>query len=64
MGRSLGLQVVAEGIETDEQRQFLVSSGCQFGQGRLFGDPIASDVFLEMMVRQATGRHPVLRLPA
>jgi len=64
MGRSLGLQVVAEGIETDEQREFLVRSGCQFGQGRLFGDPIASDDFLEMMVRQATGRHPVLRLPA
>jgi diguanylate cyclase (GGDEF)-like protein/PAS domain S-box-containing protein len=62
MGRSLGLQVIAEGIETDEQRQFLVRSGCQFGQGRLFGEPIASDEFLEMMVRQATGQHPVLRL--
>jgi hypothetical protein len=33
-------------------------------QGRLFGDPITSEEFLEMMVRQATGRHPVLRLPA
>ena len=58
MGRSLGLQVVAEGIETDEQRHFLVHSGCQYGQGRLFGDPIASDEFLEMMVRQATGEAP------
>jgi diguanylate cyclase (GGDEF)-like protein/PAS domain S-box-containing protein len=64
MGRSLGLQVVAEGIETEEQRHFLVHSGCQYGQGRLFGDPIASDQFLEMMVRQATGEHPILRLPA
>jgi diguanylate cyclase (GGDEF)-like protein/PAS domain S-box-containing protein len=64
MGRSLGLQVVAEGIETDEQRQFLVGSGCQYGQGRLFGEPIAADEFLELMVRQATGQHPVLRLPA
>ncbi len=64
MGRSLGLQVVAEGVETDEQRLFLVHSGCQYGQGRLFGDPIASDEFLEMMVRQATGEHPILRLPA
>jgi diguanylate cyclase (GGDEF)-like protein/PAS domain S-box-containing protein len=62
MGRSLGLQVVAEGIETDEQRQFLVRCGCQFGQGRLFGEPIASDEFLDLMVRQATGEHPVLRL--
>jgi diguanylate cyclase (GGDEF)-like protein/PAS domain S-box-containing protein len=64
MGRSLGLQVVAEGVETDEQRLFLVHSGCQYGQGRLFGDPIASDEFLEMMVRQATGEHPILRVPA
>jgi len=64
MGRSLGLQVVAEGIETDEQRHFLVHSGCQYGQGRLFGEPIASGEFLDMMVRQATGQHPVLRLPA
>jgi diguanylate cyclase (GGDEF)-like protein/PAS domain S-box-containing protein len=62
MGRSLGLQVVAEGIETDEQWQFLVRSGCQYGQGRLFGEPIASDEFLDMMVRQSTGEHPVLRL--
>jgi len=64
MGRSLGLQVVAEGIETEEQRHFLVVSGCQYGQGRLFGEPIAAGEFLEMMIRQATGQHPVLRLPA
>jgi diguanylate cyclase (GGDEF)-like protein/PAS domain S-box-containing protein len=62
MGRSLGLQVVAEGIETEEQRHFLVVSGCQYGQGRLFGEPIAANEFLEMMIRQATGQHPVLRL--
>ena len=64
MGRSLGLQVVAEGIETDEQREFLRQSGCQFGQGRLFGDPMPATEFLEVMIRQATGEHPVLRLPA
>ena len=64
MGRSLGLQVVAEGIETEEQRGFLRQSGCQFGQGRLFGDPIPGGEFLELMIRQATGEHPVLRLPA
>ncbi|MGI9247282.1 MAG: putative bifunctional diguanylate cyclase/phosphodiesterase [Steroidobacteraceae bacterium] len=64
MGRSLGLQVLAEGIETEEQRHFLVHSGCQFGQGRLFGDPITSAEFLDLVLRQATGQHPVLRLPA
>jgi diguanylate cyclase (GGDEF)-like protein/PAS domain S-box-containing protein len=64
MGRSLGLQVIAEGIETDEQRHFLLHSGCQLGQGRLFGEPITSAAFLDLLVRQATGEHPVLRLPA
>jgi diguanylate cyclase (GGDEF)-like protein/PAS domain S-box-containing protein len=64
MGRSLGLQVIAEGVETEEQRYFLLHSGCQLGQGRLFGDPITSAAFLELLVRQATGEHPVLRLPA
>ena len=64
MGRSLGLQVLAEGIETEDQRDFLLMSGCQFGQGRLFGEPVSADEFLEMVLRQATGEHPVLRLPA
>ncbi|HQR47746.1 MAG TPA: EAL domain-containing protein [Steroidobacteraceae bacterium] len=64
MGRSLGLQVLAEGIETEEQRAFLLHSGCEYGQGRLFGEPMSADEFLETMVRQATGVHPVLRLPA
>ncbi len=64
MGRSLGLQVIAEGIETEEQRHFLLHSGCQYGQGRLLGEPISSTEFLDMVLRQATGQHPILRLPA
>jgi diguanylate cyclase (GGDEF)-like protein/PAS domain S-box-containing protein len=64
MGRSLGLQVLAEGIETEEQRDFLLLSGCQFGQGRLFGEPVSAEDFIERVLRQATGEHPVLRLPA
>jgi len=64
MGRSLGLQVLAEGIETEEQRRFLVASGCEFGQGRLFGEPLTSEDFLDLVLRQETGTHPVLRLPA
>ncbi len=64
MGRSLGLQVIAEGIETEEQRYFLLHSGCQQGQGRLFGDAITSEAFLELLLRQATGQHPILQMPA
>jgi diguanylate cyclase (GGDEF)-like protein/PAS domain S-box-containing protein len=64
MGRSLRLHVLAEGIETEEQRRFLLHSGCQYGQGRLFGEPMSASEFLETMLRQATGQHPVLRVPA
>jgi EAL domain-containing protein (putative c-di-GMP-specific phosphodiesterase class I) len=64
MGRSLGMDVLAEGIETEEQKRFLVFSGCQFGQGRLFGEPVSGDVFLDQIVRQETGTYPVLQLPA
>ena len=64
MGRSLGLQVLAEGIETEEQRAFLLHAGCQYGQGRLFGEPVSAAEFFELILKQATGGHPVLRLPA
>ncbi len=39
MARSLGVEVIAEGIETPEQRDFLRDDGCQFGQGYLFSRP-------------------------
>jgi diguanylate cyclase (GGDEF)-like protein/PAS domain S-box-containing protein len=37
--QEMGLQVVAEGIETEEQRQRLLEMGCHLGQGYLFGRP-------------------------
>lgn len=39
MGHSLGLQTIAEGVETAEQREFLSENGCVFYQGYLFGRP-------------------------
>ncbi len=39
LARSLGMQVVGEGIETREQHRFLAASGCTFLQGYLFGRP-------------------------
>jgi len=37
---SLGLQVIAEGVETDDQRRLLLACGCEFQQGYLFGRPM------------------------
>ncbi|MFD0739757.1 EAL domain-containing protein [Lysobacter koreensis] len=39
LARALGMGVVAEGIETSEQRAALIGLGCEFGQGYLFGHP-------------------------
>ncbi|HEX4736825.1 MAG TPA: EAL domain-containing protein [Allosphingosinicella sp.] len=37
LGRSLDLDVVAEGVETKEQEAYLIGQGCRFGQGYLYG---------------------------
>ena len=41
MGQSLDMQVVAEGVETAEQVEFLKSIGCSHAQGYYFGKPVA-----------------------
>ncbi|HEV7204379.1 MAG TPA: sensor domain-containing phosphodiesterase [Jatrophihabitans sp.] len=46
LGKNLGLHVVAEGIETEEQRDELAASGCDVAQGYLISRPIASRDFV------------------
>lgn len=54
MARQLGLQVLAEGIETDEQRQFLLDSGCPVGQGFLFDRPLPLEDIIERYGHEAS----------
>jgi diguanylate cyclase (GGDEF)-like protein len=45
MATNLGLEVIAEGVETTTQRSFLLSHGCRLFQGYLFAKPVPIDVF-------------------
>ena len=49
MSKNLGISVIAEGVETNEQRQILQNSGCLHYQGYLFGNPIPVDQFEELL---------------
>jgi diguanylate cyclase (GGDEF)-like protein len=52
LGRGLGLRVIAEGVETEEQRQQLLALGCHEGQGWLFARPMQAEQ-LEPWMQQA-----------
>ena len=45
---SLGLKAIAEGIETETQRDILLSLGCEYGQGFLYSSPLQEDEILSL----------------
>ncbi|MEJ2431739.1 MAG: EAL domain-containing protein [Pseudolabrys sp.] len=58
----LGIEVLAEGVETDEQRKFLLVAGCKLAQGFYYSRPVPADVAAELLGERrqlAAGRpHP------
>ena len=48
LAHSMSLEVVAEGVENNDQLQFLKGKGCRLGQGFLFSRPLSADAFLRI----------------
>jgi len=52
MTEALGLNVIAEGVETEAQRDFLDKHGCHAFQGYLYGKPVPLEQFEVLLIRQ------------
>ncbi|MEM7430841.1 MAG: EAL domain-containing protein [Pseudomonadota bacterium] len=55
LGRNLNMDVVAEGVEDEHQLALLQRLECNYVQGLLFGDPMSSDNYLELLLAQEDG---------
>ncbi|PCH81802.1 MAG: hypothetical protein COB90_02905 [Hyphomicrobiales bacterium] len=62
LAKSLKMNVIAEGVETVEQYNFLVGEGCDDIQGFLFGKPMAEDVFINWLTSGKLAAHSTQKL--
>lgn len=53
MAHRLGMKVIAEGVETDSQKDLLMAMGCDFGQGYFFSKPLPADQFETFFLHQS-----------
>ncbi|RJX73192.1 bifunctional diguanylate cyclase/phosphodiesterase [Pseudomonas sp. LS-2] len=56
LGKSLGMQVIAEGVETTEQEAYIISEGCHEGQGYFYSKPLPARELLSYL-KQAHRSH-------
>ncbi|MGM8898331.1 MULTISPECIES: putative bifunctional diguanylate cyclase/phosphodiesterase [unclassified Psychrobacter] len=49
LATALDMSAVAEGIETEQQRDLLLQMGCEYGQGYWFGRPVSADIATKML---------------
>lgn len=57
MAAALELEVVAEGIETEAQSQWLRSTGCEYGQGYLYSRPITPEKLLQQLLERTSNQN-------
>jgi diguanylate cyclase (GGDEF)-like protein/PAS domain S-box-containing protein len=50
LAQTLGMEPIAEGVETDPQRRFLIERGCRAGQGFFFGVPMPAEAVTPVLV--------------
>ncbi len=53
LGRTLNMEIVAEGVERREEMEFMAARGCHWIQGFLFGAAVSAPEFAELLRRQA-----------
>lgn len=58
LGRGLGIRVVAEGVETQEQAERLLALGCERGQGWLLGRPMPAEQARALIAEEIADRAP------
>lgn len=51
LAHTLGLKIIAEGIETEEQQEILLDSQCDFGQGYYLGKPMDAESFEKVLIK-------------
>lgn len=61
LGRSLGLEVMAEGVETEEQTAFLRREGCQAAQGYYFSPPMPPDAFAALLAASGQPQRHIVK---
>jgi len=55
IAHELGLSIIAEGIETEQQKEILTKVGCDFGQGYFFSKPLSYQQFEDAYINNPIG---------